>query len=799
MSSNLTAFFAYQSSPDSAPDHEETIQNSIKLINRANIVNIRGWRDHNVTGRVVIEEVCGAIDNSQLFMCDITYLSPNVLFELGYAIAKNKKIWICLNGSYDFAKKDLKRIGVLSNVGYETYENSQELNNKFFQKEPYNDLNSTLFNDIMPAARINISGSSDNKILYLKSEIKTDSSIRLSSILKDSNFGLIIDDYQEVGSQPLSWYAQAIYDTNAIVAHLIDENRDRSSKYLQNAKYCIICGIAYGLGKPVLMLAHAPYIPPVDFRNILQVHTTANQCVNLANSWLLSIEHILQEYSNQRQENIREVENDTLLKSIDLGQYVAENESIRLLDYFLPTAAYYNALKVSRALLYIGRRGSGKTANLLRIEEKLKNDVRNHVCVITPGDFEFDSILQFFGSGIAGTDKTYFTQNLWQFLVYAQLATSVYEDLMIKSSDRILSHEELNFISYVEKNSDLILKDFAIKMENIAHRLSNINLSSSEGNHFAKITEALHGEIISHIRALLGEVLAGKQKVHILVDNLDKAWDRKNDLETLARFILGLISVSDTIAKDFHKTGTSWKRVDLSIILFLRSDIFSFIQSVANEGDKIAYEKINWDDEQLLYKIIEERIVKSLRGHISATQIWETFFARNINGKPVKKFIYEIIIPRPRDMIFLCKFALTNAVNRGHTRIEEDDLFRAVKDYSNYAFASLLTETVPQFRDIERYLYEFVGLQAIVTKEDLFEIARRAEITDDLHNKAIDILIDATFLGIEVRSDQFEFIYESNNKRVNQKLAQILAQNQGVERYKIHPAFHDYLSIEKEY
>ena len=37
------------------------------------------------------KNILKAIEQCDLFMCDLTYLNPNVLYELGYAIAKEKK------------------------------------------------------------------------------------------------------------------------------------------------------------------------------------------------------------------------------------------------------------------------------------------------------------------------------------------------------------------------------------------------------------------------------------------------------------------------------------------------------------------------------------------------------------------------------------------------------------------------------------------------------------------------------------------------------------------------------------
>ena len=92
MSENIpSCFFAYPSSPESLA---EGIESAIELINGTKVVNIVGWKSLRTGGKLVINQICDAIDDSDVLLCDLTYLNPNILFELGYAVAKDKRIWI---------------------------------------------------------------------------------------------------------------------------------------------------------------------------------------------------------------------------------------------------------------------------------------------------------------------------------------------------------------------------------------------------------------------------------------------------------------------------------------------------------------------------------------------------------------------------------------------------------------------------------------------------------------------------------------------------------------------------------
>ena len=93
-------FFAYPSKPNSL---SESIEIAIDEINSHGYVHALSWKDLRISGKVVISAICNEIRKTDLFICDLTYLNPNVLFELGFAIANNKRIWVMLNNSYQFA------------------------------------------------------------------------------------------------------------------------------------------------------------------------------------------------------------------------------------------------------------------------------------------------------------------------------------------------------------------------------------------------------------------------------------------------------------------------------------------------------------------------------------------------------------------------------------------------------------------------------------------------------------------------------------------------------------------------
>src|SRR4051794_14142904 len=115
-------FFAYPSTPANASD---SINAAVKELNNSGAVSIRWWEELRVSGKVVAQDICRAIDDSSFVCADLTGLNPNVLFEVGYAIGRDKRIWVILDNSLVASKQLFDQFRILTTVGYSDYRNSR--------------------------------------------------------------------------------------------------------------------------------------------------------------------------------------------------------------------------------------------------------------------------------------------------------------------------------------------------------------------------------------------------------------------------------------------------------------------------------------------------------------------------------------------------------------------------------------------------------------------------------------------------------------------------------------------------
>ena len=381
-------------------------------------------------------------------------------------------------------------------------------------------------------------------------------------------------------------------------------------------------------------------------------------------------------------------------------------------------------------------------------------------------------------------------------MIYTELAKSIYESIQSKPTHYQRDKIEEELVQFVENNNSIILPDFSIRLEAAVARLQKIGGSQSAAQQRTKISELLHEHIIARLRISLGQALEKKHKTAILIDNLDKAWNPKEDIVVLCDLLRGLIEVSQRITADFEKSGSMVKSVNLSIIIFLRSDIFEQVMRHAIERDKLSFSRISWNDPEMLIKVLEERFIASTE-LATPQDIWSRYFCLNVSGIPTREYITRYILPKPRDLIYLSKTALANAINRRHTIVEEQDILDAQKNYSQYALDSLDAENAVQLQSLSNLLYEFVGANEIIDQNFIIEAMKKCHIAEHQLQDVIDLLCDLTFLGREVELGLFVFQQNEQDRFKLQTMARrVFERNTDkIQKFKINEPFHSNLEI----
>ncbi len=153
-------FIAYSANP---PGIGETIERAVSTcLQRASAPRVKSWRFLETFGHFISDQVLAEIETQDVLIADITHLNFNVLYEIGFAIGKRKPIGIIRNRTLNVEELNIAELGIFDTIGYETYDNADDLLKLFLSKHDYSALD-------IPLGR-----NSRSPIYLVESKYKTD-------------------------------------------------------------------------------------------------------------------------------------------------------------------------------------------------------------------------------------------------------------------------------------------------------------------------------------------------------------------------------------------------------------------------------------------------------------------------------------------------------------------------------------------------------------------------------------------------------------------------------------------------
>jgi Cdc6-like AAA superfamily ATPase len=544
----------------------------------------------------------------------------------------------------------------------------------------------------------------------------------------------------------------------------------------------------------LLLLIECEPLGPADYRDLLFSYKKAKDAISRIETFLGPILHEKKQterYQYQEQRKKRDVEELAMLR---IGEPIAEHEEDGLIESaFIETAAYHAALNSSQNV-FVGRKGVGKTANFKKLSKVLAQDKRNLVCEIKPLSYELEALLAVAKRFELISKKGFLFESLWKFLIYSEIAKQVAQAIEARVSGEIFANET-KLMKLLADNSALLSLDFAARLDTLSKSLLDSSLEDSQAPDatFA-VSELLHSGIIKELVDSLSQALNNKNRIVVLIDNLDKAWDKSENTRFLSYFFLGLLSALRRIANDFKNRPMGKDVIQLSLCLFVRTDIFDIVLEQAREPDKIQHQRLSWDDRDRLRMLADYRLVAAAGAgeiNIQPEKIWKRFFATTISGKELFDYIFSVILMRPRDLLFFLRSAISAAVSRRHDLVREDDFLRAEDDYSNFAFQSMLVELRDKLPEIEEILAEFMGSYAVLTELDIRESILKDDSRSELDfNSIIAGLTLSSFFEIEVPTKGFVGVSDERDYlRLYRAASNLSARDKMPIRFRIHRAF----------
>lgn len=779
-------FFGYAERPTS---QAEAMRSTAQKLEEQDYASTVTWESLNVGGTIVIDQVLDAIDLADMCVFDLTNLNPNVLFEAGYAVSRGKPIWLTLDGTVNDAYSLWKEFALLGPVGFIRYRNSDELVASFLQENPLDNLTPIYDSFIEP----NLPAVPERRssILYCSTFEPFEAANRLDNFIDERRrrgINVLVSDPTESSLNPISWYAPILLKSAGVLINFAGAERNKAE--IHNKRHALVAGIAKGFEVPILLIAEDTYPAPFDYEYQVHKYDSSEACIAFARGWIDDLEFEKLSWSSSRPSL------GPSLQGLRFGEHVAENESENLGDYFVETSAFSDVV-ANRNAIFVGHRGTGKTANALQAYEEIASNNTNLPVLIKPPGFEFVAVMHVVEK-LPNFQHEYFFDALWRFVIQTEIANTALRHIEERPLSASRSEAEEAFVRYVENAPFEIRQDVSVRLGQALRLLPAVLQQSDEHIEANRdhINEAFHSTSLAELRHNLGPVLKNKKRVAVFVDNLDKGWEKGANFTIMARFILGLLIAQGRLAQDFARQDSWREKIKLTVAIFLRSDIYNYLKKEAREPDKLPISTIAWNDPGTLLTVIEERFLSSHHNFTNPDVLWNQFFCDEVQGTPLKEYLGKVILPRPRDIVYFCNAAVSRAIDRRNEKVTSNDFLAAEETYSRYAYEALLVENGVTIPEMEDALFGFLGSDHIITVSRALTAMEDAGVDENRLEPLLNKLISMSFLGLEIRHETFHFPEAGTDFKRSKKMATLQQADPALQRLKIHPAFYNFLDVD---
>lgn len=446
------------------------------------------------------------------------------------------------------------------------------------------------------------------------------------------------------------------------------------------------------------------------------------------------------------------------ISGVDFGRVDAEFEE-NLAEYYVDTGVI-GRIKLGRRWLVLGRKGSGKTA-LFRVldEPRLGRSIRR----LSFEEYPWQLHRLIAMDGVLG--ETAYTAS-WRFMMLVEMTKhlTVYCEAEARKRGNALLAEIYGPEEQPDFFSSLIDKARRIRRIDLPGVNGLFSMGGFELEDAKSVGPLLASSVHDWSQRLLEFVKEhfSRHPLTLTMDRLDDGWDAT---ESSRGMLAGVLKAARDINLNLGQRGWS-----APVVVFLRSDIFDELNF--NDKNKLSAdtERLEWADNALV-DVVEARIGHSLS--LPKKGSWETVFsdAEMRQRASIKSYLIKRCMGRPRDIVAFCIECQNVSQNRGHDRVETDDVYEAEKVYSRHIFDEMLDEAhkqIPQFKDYLLAVRE-VG-RTKFTLESWASVAIRRGLADSRGKSRdiLQILFDYSVVGVLRRGgradgraggSKYQFIY----------------------------------------
>jgi len=325
------------------------------------------------------------------------------------------------------------------------------------------------------------------------------------------------------------------------------------------------------------------------------------------------------------------------LGDIELGGIDAESDH-NLDEYFVLTPYVGAALRGSRTL-FLGRKGSGKSALFRQLEKLVETTDGSSPIVVslTPDQYAWAALRSYEEQGILPEQAH---TNAWKLTLAIEVAAALVAhrpDAKAVSSD---VNSALDVLArFLADNYGAPLPSLRKTATSLVKGLRQFNLSAFGFGvgmqRQVPESQAITPAVVSALYDLLSAVL-GHQRVTVALDRLDDSWDGQDGSRSL---LIGLIKALKELNDRF-----ALRQDALRVLVFLRSDIYDSLLFDDKDKHRPTEQHIVWTPE-----LLKELVDRRLPDGITASELFE---AGEMRGSIAPfNYIVKRTFFRPREVL----------------------------------------------------------------------------------------------------------------------------------------------------
>jgi hypothetical protein len=733
-------FVAYASTPEMV---SQAIEGALATYaGRQGRDNFASWCENDIAGRFIVDPILENIAASQCLVADISTLNFNVAYEIGYAIGRGKRAVLVKHKAVAADESEMRRVGIFDTLGYQTYENAEQLYRILATLKEFTPL------------RVTAAPNAGAPVYILQLPFNIDAQTRIIARVKKARLHYRSFDPTEQSRLPAPDAIESVASSFGVIVLLAPATMQDSR--VHNLRAAFVAGLAHGMDKTAALVQAGDDPVPLDYRDFVDSYHHPGTIDEIIERFALEVTDALQAQSRVP------LPKRGLLASLDMGSSTAENEFVSLGEYYVQTDQFRRALR-GEVRIVVGRKGAGKTAVFAQVRDHVRPDRNQIVLDLKPEGYQLrkfkEQVLDLLEAGTREHTITAF----WEYLLLLEVAYKILEkDRAYHARDQAI-YEPYQTLARIYKEDGYSQEgDFSERMLRLTEEIAaafQANHPDAHGLSLNRqlVTEFLYVHDIRELRGQIERYLRFKKGLWILFDNLDKGWSAHGLAPADLLIIRCLLDATRKIEQSLRPKG-----VECYTIVFLRNDIYSLLVEATPDRGKEIRVSLDWGEPDLLRDMLRRRLVyNGLDRAAPFEQLWRMICVSLIDGEETSQYLIERSMMRPRFLLNLISHCRGFAVNFDHEKIDANDIRKGLDAFST----DLIYDIDLEIRDVlpiaEDVLYAFLGQSARLTAEDIERLLGN-NFDGAARTKIVDLLLWYGVLGVVRPTDEVAFIYSVN-------------------------------------